>query len=183
MDRFKGKKVAQKLTLKHELTQTLTKNLALTNLESLNEKEANRYVIYRAISEALPQCKNLNELKLLLENRGVQTLYKYKGQTEELQGISFKIGEYKFKGSSIDRSYSIGNLQRAMQANKFRQELSPGLKNVNTKKPTDQYEQTLSKESRLESLKIITDTMKAERMLEQIPYQLKRKRKRKSHGL
>jgi hypothetical protein len=42
----------------------------------------------------------------------IETLYKYKGQTTELQGISFKIGDYKYKGSDIDRKFSINNLQK-----------------------------------------------------------------------
>ncbi|MEJ7674983.1 MAG: hypothetical protein WKF59_20350 [Chitinophagaceae bacterium] len=59
-------------------------------------------------------------------------MYKYKGQTEELQGISFRIGEYKYKGSEIDRKFSINNLKRTIeqQAEKhlFRQHFSPKTK-------------------------------------------------------
>ncbi|GAC1419612.1 MAG: hypothetical protein NVS1B13_06560 [Flavisolibacter sp.] len=36
----------------------------------------------------------------------------YKGQTHEKQGVSFKLGEYKFKGSEIDRNYSYEKLMR-----------------------------------------------------------------------
>ena len=47
---------------------------------------ANRYVIYQAISEKLSLCKNLNDLQHQLKKLGIETLLKYKGQTDELQG-------------------------------------------------------------------------------------------------
>ena len=81
----------------------------------MNEKEANRYAIYTAILEKLPVSKNLDDLKVKLQKDGIETLYKYKGQTNELQGISFRVGEYKYKGSEIDRQFSIKNLERVLQ--------------------------------------------------------------------
>ncbi len=59
---LRGKKVAQQLTIKYGLKQAIGKNLELTHLESLNEKEANRYVIYKAISAKLPESRSLIEL-------------------------------------------------------------------------------------------------------------------------
>ena len=109
---MRGKKIAQKPTLKYGLKEAVSKNLSLTNLEALNEKEANKYVIYQAISESLPNCRNLDDLKEKLMKKKIQTLYKYKGQTNELQGISFKIGNFKYKGSEIDRKFSVLNLQK-----------------------------------------------------------------------
>ena len=32
-----------------------------------------------------------------------------------MQGISFKMGDYKYKGSEIDRRFSINNLQKILQ--------------------------------------------------------------------
>jgi hypothetical protein len=46
--------------------------------------------------------------------KNIETLYRYKGQTKELQGISFEIGEYKYKGSEIDRKFSVKNLEKAI---------------------------------------------------------------------
>ena len=124
---LKGKKVAQELTKKYGLKEAVSKNLSLTNLEALNEKEANRYIIYQAILERFPQCKNLDDLKDLLVKENIETLYKFKGQTNELQGISFKIGDYKYKGSEIDRKFSVKNLERIIQqqkVNELKQRLS-----------------------------------------------------------
>jgi hypothetical protein len=180
---LKGKKVSQKLTLKHGLTPALTKNLVLTNLENMNEKEGKRYVIYQAISEALPQCKNLNELKNILDKRGIETLYKYKGQTEELQGISFKIGEYKFKGSSIDRNFSLKGLERTIQANRFRQQLLPATQHLEHRRLSPKEEKVFSHLANVQALKVLTDLVKPTQSFEQIPAELKKKKKKKYHGL
>ncbi len=112
---LRGKKVAQQLTIQYGLIQAIGKNLEITHLERLNEKEANKYVIYKAILEKLPVSKNLDDLKVKLQKEGIETLYKYKGQTNELQGISFRIGEYKYKGSEVDRQFSVKNLERLLQ--------------------------------------------------------------------
>lgn len=115
-----GKKIAQKLTKKYKLKQALTKDISRINLEALNEKEANKYIIYQLILETLPKCKNLDDLKERLEKKKIETLYKYKGQTTELQGISFKIGNYKYKGSEIDRKCSVKNIQKAIYDQKIK---------------------------------------------------------------
>lgn len=54
--------------------------------------------------------------------QNIETLYKYKGQTKELQGISFKIGEYKYKGSEIDRKFSVKNLDKEIYRQQLRAE-------------------------------------------------------------
>jgi hypothetical protein len=112
---LRGKKVAQQLTIQYGLIQAIGKNLELTHLERLNEKEANRYAIYTAILEKLPVSKNLDDLKVKLQKGGIDTLYKYKGETNELQGISFRIGDYKYKGIEVDRQFSVKNLKRVLQ--------------------------------------------------------------------
>lgn len=111
---LRGKKIAQKLTLKHGLIVAEKKNLALTHLEALDQSEANRYKIYSAIMETLPQCRNLEELEARLKMYGIEVLYKYKGQTQERQGISFQIGKDVFKGSKVDRNFSLGNLEKSL---------------------------------------------------------------------
>ncbi|MDP4286186.1 MAG: relaxase/mobilization nuclease domain-containing protein [Bacteroidota bacterium] len=117
---LKGKKIAQKLTIEYGLKEAISKNIELTNLEVLNEREANKYFIYQAILETLPKCRNLNDLKEKLVKKKIETLYKYKGQTKELQGISFKIHVYKYKGSEIDRKFSISNLEKIIQQQQLR---------------------------------------------------------------
>jgi len=109
---LRGKKIAQKLTRQYKLKQAFSKDISKINLEALNEKESNKYVIYQAILEALPNCNYVKDLEAMLLKKKIETRYKYKEQTTELQGISFKIGEYKYKGSDIDRKFSINHLQK-----------------------------------------------------------------------
>lgn len=180
---LKGKKIAQQLTLKHELKQALSKDLSLTNLERLNEKEANRYVIYQAISERLLLSKNLDHLKEQLQKQGIETLYKYKSGTKELQGISFKIGEYKYKGSEIDRHFSLKNLERAIEQNN-KLHLKPALKSVaDNKPPLQKVEEPAINQEQNEKYILLEQLMKPERNYEQIPYELKRKQKKKRNRL
>jgi hypothetical protein len=49
-----------------------------------------------------------------LQLKGIQTQYKYKGHTQEKQGISFRIKDDCFKGSQVDRKFSLGNLEKIM---------------------------------------------------------------------
>jgi len=121
---LRGKKIAQELTSKYGLKVAISKDLSVTHLEQLNEKEANRYIIYQAILETLSHSKSLNHLVEKLAKKNIETLYKYKGQTRELQGISFQIGNFKYKGSEIDRNFSVRNLEKAI----YKQELNTSTK-------------------------------------------------------
>jgi len=111
---LKGKKVAQKLTDEFKLVPAIRKDLSLTNVEALSESGGYRYKIYVAISENLPLSRTMEELENRLQKLGIEMQYKYKGQTTEKQGVSFKIGNYCFKGSKIDRQFSLGNLQKSV---------------------------------------------------------------------
>ncbi|GEO11154.1 relaxase/mobilization nuclease domain-containing protein [Segetibacter aerophilus] len=123
---FRGKKIAQQLTQQYNLVPAVSKNIELTNFEALRKSEANKYKIYKEIMQALPHCKTFQDLEKKLQQRGIEVQYKYKGQTLEKQGISFKIGEDCFKGSKVDRQFSLGNLEKAIATNqKQLQEIKP----------------------------------------------------------
>ncbi|SJZ83548.1 Relaxase/Mobilisation nuclease domain-containing protein [Chitinophaga eiseniae] len=112
---LRGKKAAQQLTQKYQLIPAIEKKIALTNLQALNQEEAARYEIFQAIEAVLLYCKTFPALEKELMKKGIDIQYKYKGDTQQLQGISFKKGLYAFKGSSIDRKYSVAGLQKSMQ--------------------------------------------------------------------
>jgi hypothetical protein len=131
---LRGKKVAQQLTRKYDLIPAEGKHLDKTHLEALSQSEVNRYKIYQAIVDSLPHCRSLPDLEKRLIAQGIHTQYKYKGQTQELQGISFRIGEDRFKGSQIDRQFSLGNLLKILAAQRKGQEVKPTLSLVDRKK-------------------------------------------------
>jgi len=121
---LRGKKVAQQLTQEYNLIPALRKDLSRTHLEALSKSEAIKYKIYEAIAKNLPNCANMEELEERLLKLGIDIQYKYKGQTQEKQGISFKMGNVSFKGSQIDRKYSLAGLQKAF-AQQIKPELEP----------------------------------------------------------
>ena len=54
----------------------------------------------------------IRDLQERLAEKGITILFKYKGQTGEIQGVSFSKGEYTFKGSEIDRNFSFSKLDK-----------------------------------------------------------------------
>jgi hypothetical protein len=154
-------------------------------LDRLNEKDANRYVIYQAILDRLPYSKSLDDLKEKLAKKNIETLYKYKGQTKELQGISFKIGNFKYKGSEIDRKFSVKNLQNAID----RQELNISIKPLATSNSNSIAKENIIpefKKSRDNNTNILLPVDKQQENTEPLPYQWKlgkRRRKKKSNRL
>lgn len=121
---LKGKKIAQELTQQYKLIPAQKKNLQLTNTAALRKEDQIKYRIYEAVNEALPYSKTLTELEAKLKQQGIEIQYKYKGKTTQLQGISFKMNNHIFKGSSVDRQFSIANLQRRLDQSK-RESIQP----------------------------------------------------------
>lgn len=131
---LKGKKVAQAMTEEYKLKPALKKNIALTNIQALRGGDVKRYVMYQVIKEVLALCKTMEELEKKLKQHQIQTLYKFKSGTNEVQGISFKLGDNIFKGSSIDRSFSYNNLKRQLGvAEKEVLQQKPFQKSINIK--------------------------------------------------
>jgi hypothetical protein len=142
---LRGKKIAQQLTQEYKLIPAIKKDLALTNLENMNEHEVTRYKIYMAISENLLNCNSINDLVARLKHQGIDTQFKYKRQTQEIQGVSFKAGKYSFKGSQVDRKFSFAGLQKA---------LAEGIKE-NIDNVPDQKEETIQSNSPKEAFRKI----------------------------
>ena len=94
----------------------------------MRKSEATKHKMYEPILQVLPQCKTIEELENKLQLRGIETQYKYKGQTSEKQGVSFKLGDYSFKDSQVDRQLSLGNLEKTLELNqKETLTIRPGL--------------------------------------------------------
>ena len=111
---LRGKKLAQKLTLEYKLKQALSKDLSLTQYQNLREPGQYQYKIYAAVRHHLRGSRSMDELEDRLGPLGIEMQFKYKGQTNQRQGVSFGLGEYCFKGSTIDRQFSYGNLERTL---------------------------------------------------------------------
>jgi hypothetical protein len=188
---LRGKKIAQHLTEQYKLVAGERKNLELTNYDALNESEANKYKVYKLIMQVLPHCKTLEDLETKLKVHGIEMQYKYKGQTLEKQGVSFKIGENTFKGSKVDRQFSLGNLEKTLAYNQRHQlqvkhTVSSQFSWGRTKQATQSH---ILPENKVEHLTAIDLTKGVEKVVEilidrqetsnQTPYELQKENKRK----
>jgi hypothetical protein len=105
--------ICKDMTLKHGLYMSPGKEQV--KRQQLKGQDKIKYELFDAIKSASKKVKTLNELKQVLAKQGIGMLYKYKRGTNEIQGISFSKGEYKFKGSEIDRSLSHAKLSQAIE--------------------------------------------------------------------
>jgi hypothetical protein len=107
-DRYRNEKVCKQIKDKYQLTYGTGKDKV--NVQKLKGAEQTKYEIYHAIKAVLPKAKNWQQFESLLNKHGISIEYKRKGQTDEVQGISFKKGNHSFKGSDVDRKFSYGKL-------------------------------------------------------------------------
>ncbi len=99
----------KKLKDRHNLTYGRGKQGV--KLNKLQPRERAKHEIYNAIVKEILESTSIKELENRLKNHGINTEYKYKRGTDEVQGISFSKSGYTFKGSQIDRMHSYKNLQ------------------------------------------------------------------------
>ena len=114
-DKYENVKVCKALKEKYNLT--FGKGKEQVNTDKLKGAEKIKYEIYHAIKATLKISKDWQQFEQNLKQQGISIAYKYKGQTDEVQGISFKKAEHTFKGSDIDRLFSYSKLNNLFQQN------------------------------------------------------------------
>ena len=119
-DQYRNEKVCKRLKDKYNLTYGKGKDKV--NVQKLKGAEQTKYEIYHAIKDTLPKAKHWQEFEEALKQKGISIEYKHKGQTDELQGISFKKGEHSFKGSEVDRKFSYSKLDMELNDNNHSKE-------------------------------------------------------------
>ena len=112
MQRWDNVKVSKVLTLKHGLH--LSQGKQHVNRLRLKGLDQVKYQLYDAIKAVSQKVRSMGELQQQLKKQGIGMQYKFKSGTQEVQGISFSKGQYKFKGSEIDRSLSYSRLKTAI---------------------------------------------------------------------
>jgi hypothetical protein len=105
-------KVCKELTLKHDMY--LSQGKEQVNRPQLKGIDKLKYELYDTIKSVSQKVGSMDELKKELQKHGIGMLYKYKGDSKVIQGISFSKGDYKFKGSEIDRSLSYDKLSQSI---------------------------------------------------------------------
>jgi Relaxase/Mobilisation nuclease domain len=107
--------VCREMTLKHGLY--ISEGKEKVNRLALNGTDQAKYLMYDAIKAASQHSKNWKQFEKQLAQKGIEIKFKYAGQTDKVQGVSFKMGECTFKGSEIDRNLSFGKLDKTLEIN------------------------------------------------------------------
>lgn len=114
-DHYRNEKACKKLKDKYNLTYG--KGKEQVNIQKLKGAEKTKYEIYHAVKSALLTTKDWEQFEHVLNLQGVSIQYKMKGKTDEVQGISFKKGNYSFKASEVDRKFSYSKLNQQLRQN------------------------------------------------------------------
>lgn len=84
----------------------------------LKEPDKTKYGLYSILKSEVSRCGNWNMLTANLKKQGVEIQFKYKGKSDEVQGIVFTMNGYSFSGSKIDRRFSYAKIDAALKRNR-----------------------------------------------------------------
>jgi len=114
-DRYRSEKICKELTEKYGLY--FAKGKENVKRYRLKEPDKTKYEIYDALKAAVSKCKNWKELQNALKKQDITMSFKYKGNTNEVQGIRFEKNGYTFNGSKIDRQFSFSKIDYQLKQN------------------------------------------------------------------
>ena len=119
-EKYRSTKICRELTECYGLT--IEEGKQKVNRPRLRGEDKLRYEIFDAIKEVLPQSKNWKIFVAGLEQQGITTRFKTKGNTDVVQGIIFVKDGCSFSGSKIDRSCSFTRLNETLNQNSQQQQ-------------------------------------------------------------
>ncbi len=114
-DRFRSEKICKELTAKHGLYFADGKEKVKEH--HLKEPDKTKYEIYQALKAETTRCRDWKTLLSHLKMQDIDVRFKYKGNSQEVQGIIFEKNSYLFNGSKVDRSFSYSKIDFALQQN------------------------------------------------------------------
>lgn len=131
-ERLRSIRICKELTLKYGLHMAGGKENVKRN--RLKEPDRTKYRLYDILKTEVSRCGNWNVLVANLNRQGVEVRFKYKGQTNEVQGVVFTMNGYHFNGSKVDKHFSYSKIDAALQRNKNeeRMNLKPNTYTVDT---------------------------------------------------
>ena len=112
-DRFKSEKICKELTAKYGLYFAGGKEKVKEH--RLKEPDKTKYEIYQALKAETARCRNWKDLFIHLKKQDIDVRFKYKGNSQEVQGIIFEKNGYHFNGSKVDRGFSYSKIDFALQ--------------------------------------------------------------------
>ena len=114
-DRFRSEKICKELTAKYGLYFADGKENVKEH--RLKEPDKTKYEIYQALKAEIARCRDWTTLLSHLEKQNIDFRFKYKGNSQEVQGIIFEKNDYHFNGSKVDRGFSYSKIDFALQQN------------------------------------------------------------------
>ena len=114
-DRFRSEKICKELTAKYSLYFAGGKENVKEH--RLKEPDKTKYEIYQALKAEIAQCRNWKDLLAHLKKQDIDVRFKFKSNSQEVQGIIFEKNGYHFNGSKVDRGFSYSKIDFALQQN------------------------------------------------------------------
>lgn len=115
-ERIRSTRICKELTKKYNLYFANGKERVKQH--RLKEPDKTRYGLYSILKSEVSRCGNWNMLTANLKKQGVEIQFKYKGKSDEVQGIIFTMNGYSFSGSKIDRRFSFSKIDTALNDNR-----------------------------------------------------------------
>lgn len=84
----------------------------------LKEPDKTRYELYSILKMEVSRCGNWNMLTTNLKKQGIDIRFKYKGGSDEVQGVVFSKNGYPFSGSKVDRRFSYSKIDATLNVNR-----------------------------------------------------------------
>ena len=116
-ERIHSARICKELTKKYNLYFANGKERVKQH--RLKEPDKTKYELYTILKSEVVRCRNWNILIANLKKQGVDMRFKYKGKSDEVQGVVFAMNGYSFSGSKIDRRFSYSKIDAALNANRY----------------------------------------------------------------
>ena len=115
-ERIRSTRICKELTRKYSLYFADGKEQVKHH--RLKEPDKTKYELYSILKTEVARCGNWRQLMANLEKQGVDMRFKYRGKSDEVQGVIFSKNGYPFSGSKIDRRFSYSKIDAALNANR-----------------------------------------------------------------
>jgi hypothetical protein len=112
-DRFRSGKICKELTREYELY--LAQGKENVKQQRLREPDKTKYEIYNSLKKIIPKCQNWDQIIHGLNDHNIGVTFKYKGKSDEIQGVIFNKNGYTFNGSKVDRQFSYSKINQQLQ--------------------------------------------------------------------
>ena len=119
-ERIRSTRVCKELTRKYDLYFANSKERVKRH--RLKEPDKTKYELYSILKSEVSRCGNWRQLSVNLEKQGVELRFKYKGGSDEVQGVVFSKNGYPFSGSKIDRRFSYSKIDAVLNANRHKEQ-------------------------------------------------------------